>query len=176
MGTGLDTDNPFRWSSEDDLSKRVIDVQLVTPTPTPEVDERLTAGTETTIHGQEVVGLLSLHEPGDRDLEGWEDGERSQLFIPYIELSTSKSIEDTICSFDWPQGCAYWIAIAYCESTLGTDPWAYDVRNPYTGLFQVWSGHGYGFAWLTDDANNTLAAWELSHEGTRTSPWPYCQR
>ena len=95
----------------------------------------------------------------------------SPAALPYVE----PDIEAIICSFDWPQGCDYWIAVAWCESTLGTDPWAYDVRNPYTGLFQVWSGHGYGFTWLSDDANNTLAAWELSREGTVTSPWPYCR-
>jgi len=82
---------------------------------------------------------------------------------------------ELICAYPWPQGCDYWIGIARCESTLGQDPWAYDDRNPYIGLFQVDEAHGYGREWLKDDANNTLAAWELSHEGTRTSPWPYCQ-
>ena len=79
-----------------------------------------------------------------------------------------------ICAYPWPQGCDYWIGVAWCESTLGQDPWAYDDRNPYVGLFQVWIGHNYERGWLKDDANNVLAAWELSHEGTRTSPWPYC--
>ena len=82
---------------------------------------------------------------------------------------------ELICAYPWPQGCDYWIGIAWCESTLGQDPWAYDDRNPYIGLLQVDEAHGYGREWLKDDANNVLAAWELSREGTRTSPWPYCQ-
>ena len=65
--------------------------------------------------------------------------------------------------------------MAQCESTLGQNPNAYTDWNPYVGLFQIWVGHNYGREWLKDDANNTLAAWELSHEGTRTSPWPWCQ-
>lgn len=80
-----------------------------------------------------------------------------------------------ICAYPWPQGCDYWIEVAACESTLGLDPWAYDERNPYTGLFQIWEGHGYGYEWLINDANNILAAWELSYGGTYTGAWPYCQ-
>ena len=80
-----------------------------------------------------------------------------------------------ICAYPWPQGCDYWVGIAWCESTLGQDPNAYADWNPYVGLFQIWMGHNYERRWLEDDTNNVLAAWELSHEGTRTSPWPYCQ-
>ena len=84
-------------------------------------------------------------------------------------------VEGLICAYPWPQGCNYWTGIARCESTLGQDPSAYADSNPYVGLLQIWVGHGYGREWLKVDANNVLAAWELSHEGTRTSLWPYCQ-
>ena len=82
---------------------------------------------------------------------------------------------ELICAYPWPQGCNYWIGIAQCESTLGEDPDAYTDWNPYVGLFQVWIGHGYSREWLKDDANNVLAAWELSRGGTYTGAWPYCQ-
>ena len=91
------------------------------------------------------------------------------------QIRSGPGIEEIICAYPWPQGCDYWIGIAWCESTLGQDPNAYADWNPYIGLFQVDEAHGYGREWLKDDANNTLAAWELSHEGTRTSPWPWCQ-
>ncbi len=87
----------------------------------------------------------------------------------------TEGVEGLICAYPWPQGCDYWIGVARCESTLGEDPNAYADWNPYVGLFQIWIGHNYERGWLKDDANNVLAAWELSHEGTRTSPWPYCQ-
>ena len=82
---------------------------------------------------------------------------------------------ELICAYPWPQGCDYWIEVARCESTLGQDPDAYADWNPYVGVFQIWVGHGYGREWLKDDANNTLAAWELSHEGTYTGAWWHCQ-
>ncbi len=105
------------------------------------------------------------------------DGSRTGV-LPDVRPSVtpSTSIEGIICAYPWPQGCDYWIGVARCESTLGQDPNAYADWNPYVGLFQIWVGHNYGREWLKDDANNTLAAWELSHEGTRTSPWPWCQR
>ncbi len=89
--------------------------------------------------------------------------------LPYVAPPTS--IEGIICSFDWD--CDYWIAVAFCESSLG--PSAIGYEGVYVGLYQVWLGHGYGFDWLLDPYNNTLAAWELSKEGTVTSPWPWCQ-
>ena len=90
--------------------------------------------------------------------------------LPYVEQSHEAQI---ICSFDWPQGCAYWIALAYCESTL--EPYAVGYAGRYIGLFQVWVNHGFGYDWLLDPYNNTLAAWRLSDEGTYTGAWPYCQ-
>ncbi len=92
-----------------------------------------------------------------------------------LSSRVAESTEALICAYPWPQGCDYWIGMARCESTLGQDPNAYADWNPYVGLFQIWEEHGYGREWLKDDANNTLAAWELSHEGTRTNPWPVCQ-
>ncbi len=89
--------------------------------------------------------------------------------LPYVELD----IEGIICSFVWPQGCGFWLALAVCESTLR--PSVLGHGGNYVGLFQVWLGHGYGYDWLLDPYNNTLAAWELSREGTVTSPWPYCR-
>ena len=93
--------------------------------------------------------------------------------LPVVEPATPNSIEGIICSFDWPQGCEYWVGIAECESTLSPSSIGY--RGAYVGLFQVWSGHDYGYSWLLDPYNNTLAAWELSDGGIYTGAWPYCQ-
>lgn len=122
--------------------QEALDARLVTPTPTPEVDER----------------LASLPEVTN---------------LPYIEPANPDSIEGIICSFNWPQGCAYWIRLATCESSLRPSSIGYSGR--YIGLFQVWTGHGYGFNWLLDPYNNTLAAWELSNGGTYTGAWQVCQ-
>lgn len=92
---------------------------------------------------------------------------------PYIEPATPDNIEGIICSFDWPQGCDYWIGMAMCESSLRPDAVGYG--GWYVGLFQVWLGHSYSLDWLSDPSNNALAAWEISHEGTYTGAWPYCQ-
>ena len=90
--------------------------------------------------------------------------------LPYVTQEPN-SIEGIICArFD---DCDYWIAVAVCESSLS--PQAIGYAGAYVGLFQIWLGHGYGYDWLTDPYNNTLAAWELSKEGTVTTPWPYCQ-
>ncbi|KKL86780.1 hypothetical protein LCGC14_1941360, partial [marine sediment metagenome] len=121
------------------VEKGQIDVQLHTQahlqasggTPTPTTGEPSTA---------ERLGTLR-----DKVVQGVE-------VVPPSRVGT---VETTICAYPWPQGCDYWVAVASCESTLGLDPWAYDVRNPYTGLFQIWGGHGYGYEWLKDDANNT---------------------
>ncbi len=146
-------------------------VPLATPTvPVPEVAE-----TETTIHGQEVVGLPEVHEAGNRTLGEWGADESASLprpILPYVTQEPN-SIEAIICSFDWPQGCGFWIALAVCESTLRTSILGYG--GNYVGLFQVWLGHGYGSEWLQDPYNNTLAAWELSYGGWYTGPWPHCQ-
>ncbi|KKK92972.1 hypothetical protein LCGC14_2697570 [marine sediment metagenome] len=96
--------------------------------------------------------------------------------IPYVQPAQTGSIgtiQALICAYPWPQGCDYWIALASCESSLRPDAVSYG--GQYVGLFQIWTGHGYGYTWLLEAYNSTLAAWELSHEGTRTSPWPYCQ-
>jgi hypothetical protein len=87
------------------------------------------------------------------------------------EYRGPQGVEDVICSFDWD--CDYWIAVAFCESSLR--PSAVGYAGRYTGLYQVWLGHGYPHDWLLDPYNNTLAAWELSKEGTVTTPWPYCR-
>jgi len=127
-----------------------------TPAPTSQVTDS---------DGEEGLGAL----------DGVLDTVQTVLEPQYGGARREESVISTICAYPWPQGCDYWIGVAWCESTLGQDPWAYDDRNPYIGLFQVDEAHGYGREWLKDDANNTLAAWELSREGTRTSPWPYCQ-
>jgi len=92
--------------------------------------------------------------------------------LPYVE-PVPNSIEGIICSFDWPQGCAYWAGLAMCESNLQATSTGYGGR--YVGLFQVWLGHGYSVDWLLDPYNNTLAAYELSDGGKNTAPWPYCR-
>ncbi len=83
------------------------------------------------------------------------------------------TIEAIICTYPWPQGCEYWIRLGLCESSLS--PHAIGYAGRYVGVFQVWLGHGYGYDWLLDPANNTLAAWELSYGGWYTGPWPVCQ-
>ncbi len=93
--------------------------------------------------------------------------------LPYVEPAAPNSIEGIICSFDWPQGCDYWVAVGFCESTLY--PRAIGFGGAYVGLFQVWTGHGYAYDSLLDPYNNTLAAWELSDGGVNVSPWPHCR-
>ena len=94
----------------------------------------------------------------------------SPAALPVVEESP---LRETICSFDWPQGCDYWIAVAACESTLR--PYAVSYGGTYIGLFQVWNAHRYDPGWLLDAYNNTLAAWELSGGGVNTWPWPNCR-
>ena len=134
------------------------------------------------VEGQTVdarlITLADLQAQGRTPTESTEEEAAKDDIVGGSKVyiyEDAAGIAEAICAYPWPQGCDYWIGIARCESTLGQDPWAYDDRNPYIGLFQVDEAHGYGREWLKDDANNTLAAWELSHEGTRTSPWPYCQ-
>ena len=94
--------------------------------------------------------------------------------LPVVSRQLPSSIEAIIAARfnESPYGADYWIAVARCESSLR--PSAIGHGETYIGLFQVWLNHGYGYAWLLDPYNNTLAAWELSREGTVTSPWPYC--
>jgi len=134
MDIGNSRDGGFRYL----LSREKIDEpRLATPTPTPEVDERLAT-------------LPKVTEPANPN-----------------------SIEGIICSFNWPQGCAYWIRLAACESSLRPSSVGYSGRH--IGLFQVWTGHSYSTDWLLNPHNNTLAAWELSNGGTYTGAWPVCQ-
>ena len=129
-------------------------------TPTPEAGE------------PNVVRLevdRRLAPPGREGHTALED-------VPVVAPATpTGNVAATICAYPWPQGCEYWIGIAWCESTLGEDPNAYADWNPYVGLFQIWIGHNYKRGWLEDNANNILAAWELSHGGTYTGAWPNCQ-
>jgi len=135
-------------------AERQVDAQLVTPTPTPEVDERLASTSS--------VAELPYTEAINIGC--------SEV---YFNEDSGCDIQGIICSFPWPQGCNYWIAVAWCESSLR--PSAIGYLGAYVGLFQVWTGHGYGFNWLLDLYNNTLAAWELSNGGTYTGAWPVCQ-
>ncbi len=108
----------------------------------------------------------------DRTRLGGDAGSGIQEESP-TRSSNLGAVQALICAYPWPQGCDYWIAVARCES--GLRPSVYSSGGQYVGLFQVWTGHGYGEIWLLDPANNTLAAWELSHEGTYTGAWPWCQ-
>ncbi len=92
---------------------------------------------------------------------------------PPEQRASRQDVREIVCSYPWPQGCAYWIRIALCESSLSSD--AIGHMDSYVGLFQVWLGHGYGHTWLLDPSNNVLAAWELSHGGEYTGAWPWCQ-
>ncbi len=131
----------------------IADARLVTPTPAPEVDEGLAARLPATaLPYIEATGKVEQLSSGDE---------------------ASSRLRDIICSFDWPQGCDYWIRLAGCESSLQSSVVGYG--GAYVGLYQVWLGHGYTYTWLLDPFNNTLAAWELSREGTYTGAWPHCQ-
>ncbi len=71
------------------------------------------------------------------------------------------------------------IRVAICESTLGTDPWAYNVNNVNQGLFQIWKGHdalaaSLGLGSMYDDYQNALMASHLSAGGTDWHRWPTC--
>ncbi|KKL09189.1 hypothetical protein LCGC14_2568360 [marine sediment metagenome] len=136
------------------------------------------------INEEELVGVPP-HTLADLQAQGRASATTAKTGVDEADITAdvmgrpesrmAKDTEALICAYSWPQGCAYWTGIARCESTLGQDPSAYADSNPYVGLLQIWVGHGYGREWLKVDANNVLAAWELSHEGTRTSLWPYCQ-
>jgi len=173
VDAGRDTYNPFGRnevgvmglplrSSEDNLSKRALDVP---PHTLADLQAQGRTPTEATTQPRFPPGSKSS-----------ESGTVSEV-APETEAGHrgTPGVEGLICAYPWPQGCNYWTGIARCESTLGQDPSAYADSNPYVGLLQIWVGHGYGREWLKVDANNVLAAWELSHEGTRTSLWPYCQ-
>lgn len=137
----------------------VSDVPLGLDT-SPEVVQG-TPKAEASVHGEEVLELPSLYGDSNRDLEGRQTSEWSQLYLEAI-----------ICSYPW--SCAYWTAIARCESGLGQNPYAYNDSNPNIGLFQIWEGHEYDRQWLYDDRNNVQAAWELSSGGANVRPWPNC--
>jgi len=136
-----------------------------TPTPAAEATSGMVSTAGTLERWQPYADALGRDEGGVR-----QDGSGGTV-SPTVDVR----LPALICAYPWPQGCDYWIDTAWCESTLGQDPNAYADWNPYVGLFQIWVGHGYGREWLKDDANNTLAAWELSHEGTYTGAWPHCQ-
>ncbi len=169
------TDTRQRTDSEASRSRGVssevpVDVPpVMAPTASPTSTQQEKAGmptTEATVHRSEVVGVSDLHEDSNRGLGGGQDGERSCL-------SSADQMGGIICAYPWD--CAYWTAVARCESTLSQDPYAYDDRNPNIGLFQIWEGHKqYEREWLYDDANNTQAAWELSYGGMYTGAWPNC--
>ncbi len=173
VGAGGDTDDPFGRnevgamglslrSPEDNLSTRVINVR---PTPLDNLQAQ----------GRTPIGTATKPNTRATRVEGVDGVRDTTIEENQASISSRPGVADLICAYPWPQGCDYWIGMARCESTLGQDPWAYDDRNPYVGLFQIWIGHNYERGWLEDNANNILAAWELSHEGTYTGAWPYCR-
>jgi hypothetical protein len=156
---------------------------------TGEVDARLVPLAETPQLAEGDTAPIGAGEPEHGSLDGgavdgaWATGTQDVAVdigkdgggavLPYV--TAPNSIEGIICDRfgDSPYGCDYWIAVAFCESSLR--PSAVGYAGRYTGLYQVWLGHGYPHDWLLDPYNNTLAAWELSREGTVTTPWPYCR-
>jgi hypothetical protein len=152
---------------------------------TREVDARLVPLAETPQLAEGDTASAGAGEPEHDSLDGgavdgaWATGTQDVAVdigkdgggavLPYV--TAPNNIEGIICDrFD---DCDYWIAVAFCESSMHPDAVGYG--GAYVGLFQVWLGHGYGYDWLLDPWNNALAAWELSREGTVTSPWPYCR-
>ena len=132
-----------------------------------EVDARLVAPTPPAAPTGEPDSPLGSPLEG-----GANQGFASLETLPYVE-QVSPGLVAIICSFDWLQGCDYWVAVASCESSLR--PHAIGYSGQFVGLFQVWTDHGYGDTWLLDPSNNTLAAWELSDGGLNTTPWPVCK-
>ena len=130
---------------DDDASLRLYSEALDVPTPTP----------------LSTVPLAAPAPPAEA--------------LPVVARQLPSSIEAIIAARfnESPYGADYWITVARCESSLR--PSAIGYGGAYVGLFQVWLGHGYGYDWLLDPYNNTLAAWKLSHEGTYTGAWPWCQ-
>ncbi len=174
--SGLDLGDTDRWGMVGILA-HWCDLRLCRSTDgeTPILQEALdatptTLATPTAVRGVQAADARALVPHSNETLlpQQGVDGDRDRA-----KADRQDSLRDTVCSYPWPQGCDYWIGIAQCESTLGQNPRAYE--GNYIGLFQIWMGHGYDREWLKDDKNNVQAAWEISHEGTYTGAWPYCQ-
>ncbi len=123
------------------------------------------------------VGLQLWHVQGDEgsSLDARLVPLATPTPVPDVPRATppDTTIEAIICAYPWPQGCDYWVAVAFCESSL--QPSAVGYAGQYVGLYQVWLQHGYPSDWLLDPYNNTQAAWELSYGGWYTRPWPVCR-
>lgn len=92
------------------------------------------------------------------------------------------SIEERVCAFPWPRGCAWAVYVVGCESSFDA---AVDSNWPYVGWFQIDVNHLNagaaldGFGWtvadLYDPAINAAAAWEL-YQRQGAGAWPWCGR
>jgi hypothetical protein len=124
--------------------------------------------------GTPTAAATELADNEGTEAAGTVDGVLDRLQAPLEpQYGGVGRTAELICAYPWPQGCDYWIAIAFCESSLR--PSALGFGGYYVGLFQVWTGHGYEYDRLLEPLYNTQAAWELSYEGIYTRPWPRCQ-
>lgn len=87
------------------------------------------------------------------------------------------ALEEIFCSYDWPQGCGFWLDVSHCESTYRAD--AVSSAGAYGGYFvgvlQVWTGHGYTIEELKNPATNVAVSWGLSRAGEVLRHWPVCR-
>ena len=169
MGSGANRSSPVApaqtdnllglsvWRVQNNAVRGALDVPLPTPTAlaTPEAVRDLSPPRAGVSENEAAVALA-----GDVRVHG-------------STMAPELAAQRVICSYPWPQGCDYWIAVAFCESSL--NPLVIGHGGGFVGLYQIWLGHGYGYDWLLDPANSALAAWELSDGGTNTAPWPICR-
>lgn len=89
------------------------------------------------------------------------------------------SINRIVCSYSWPQGCTYALAVVSCESSFREQV---DTNWPYVGWWQIdvelHAGLIVSMGYTREDMYygepNTAVAWRLSGGGHNMSPWPGC--
>lgn len=166
-------------------------LDVPTPTPTALATPTAVRNMQLTALSQESGDLSGLAAFMDGGLQPLRAGDAASPQADVLGLSGAKptsasnvvadvpgrgEIARTICSYPWPQGCSYWLGVAFCESSyrerVVVRAWP---DGYYVGWFQIWTGHGYTIEYLQDGANNVQAAWELSGQGRYAGAWPACQ-
>lgn len=90
------------------------------------------------------------------------------------------SVDEIVCSYPWPQGCAYALAVVSCESSYRE--WV-DDNWPYVGWWQIdvelHAGLIASMDYTREDMYhgrpNTDVAWRLSSGGINMASWPSCR-
>jgi len=105
----------------------------------------------------------------------------AQTPVPMLLRSGDfSSFDGYACAYPWPRGCAYAVAVIYCESSFHEGA---DSNWPYVGWWQIdvqmhaglIASLGYTVSDMYSGGPNTAVAWHLSSGGLNMSPWPYCQ-